>query len=150
MADNPLGLSVDFPQQYAPQVLVPIARQVNRAVLGMEDTALPFQGADIWNAYELSWLNSRGKPQVATGRFIFPCDSPNLVESKSLKLYLGSFNQEACANEQQLAETLCADLSRAAGAQVQVALHGVGESRQHLPEPPAGTCLDELEVDMSV
>ena len=79
------------PSEYSPQLLRAIPRAEARSRLGIAD-ALPFSGEDIWNAYELSWLDPNGKPVVATGEFRFPADSPNIVESKSLKLYLNSLN----------------------------------------------------------
>src|SRR5690606_33917604 len=89
--------------------------------LGLAGT-LPFFGMDIWNAYELSWLNMRGKPQVAIARFMVPADSPNIIESKSLKLYLNSFNQTRLGGTEALLELLRADLSNGFGAPVQIAL----------------------------
>ena len=87
--DAPLGKISQNPEQYSPQLLFPIARSTNRALLAYGQT-MPFMGVDIWNAYELSWLGQRGKPEVAIAQFEIPCDSPNLVESKSLKLYINS------------------------------------------------------------
>src|SRR5688500_11682725 len=92
MQDLPLGRHVDYPRHYDPTLLVPIARSLGRAHIGLEAAALPFTGVDRWHAYELSWLDARGKPCVATATLEVPADSPNLVESKSLKLYLNSFN----------------------------------------------------------
>src|SRR5690606_37966211 len=89
--DSPLGRKVEEPSRYDPSLLYPIARSETRS--GM-DLPAPGHGADIWNAYELSWLDAKGKPVVAMGRFVFPADSPNLIESKSLKLYLNSYNEE--------------------------------------------------------
>ena len=90
--DSPLGKSSDYVAQYDPSLLYPIARSESRKALGLND-ALPFFGEDIWTGYELSWLNTKGLPQVALIEFCLPCDSPNIVESKSIKLYLNSFNQ---------------------------------------------------------
>ena len=89
---SPLGKSSAYQTQYAPDLLFPIPRQQKRDELNLTGT-LPFFGVDIWNAYELSWLNTRGKPQVAIASITAPADSPNIVESKSFKLYLNSFNQ---------------------------------------------------------
>ena len=96
-----LGQSVAFPSSYDAGLLFPIPRTEARSTLGLDD-ALPFVGVDLWNAYELSWLDLRGKPQVALAEFRVPATSPNLVESKSFKLYLNSFAQERLANADAL------------------------------------------------
>ena len=88
----PLGRTVDYPRDYDAGLLFPIARSEGRGALGLGDGPLPFVGHDRWHAYELSWLDARGKPATATATLVVPADSPNLVESKSLKLYLNSFN----------------------------------------------------------
>jgi len=116
-----LGQSVAFPSSYDAGLLFPIPRTDARSKLGLDDS-LPFVGVDLWNAYELSWLDLRGKPQVALAEFRVPATSPNLVESKSFKLYLNSFAQERLANADALRATLIADLSAAAGAPVSVSL----------------------------
>lgn len=144
MATNPLGQQVDYPKVYDPGQLVPIPRAENRVPLGI-GTELPFVGADVWNAFELSWLDLRGMPQVARGRFIFPCTSPNLVESKSLKLYLNSLNQHRFADRDAAVATIQADLSAAAGAAVQVMVQPF-KGMQELLEAPDGTCLDTLDL----
>ena len=96
MSEILLGKDVDYDASYAPQLLCPIARAPGREVLGIA-AALPFRGVDIWNAYELSWLDASGKPRVAIGEFHIPADSPHIVESKSFKLYLNSLNQHRFA-----------------------------------------------------
>ena len=90
MYANPLGQTTDFPDEYAPDVLFAIPRSKGRSALGIE-SHLPFDGVDIWNAWELTWLDDSGKPVAGTVRMHVNADSPNIVESKSLKLYLGSF-----------------------------------------------------------
>ena len=98
VGQSPLGKSVSYCAEYAPHLLFPIPRADKRRELGLEEGALSFVGEDIWNAYEISWLNPRGKPVVALGEFRVPADSPYLVESKSLKPYLNSLNQtRSCA-----------------------------------------------------
>lgn len=116
-----LGKAVAYPTAYDPGLLFPIPRREARARLGLGET-LPFVGVDVWNAYELSWLDSRGKPQVALAELRVPAGSPQLIESKSLKLYLNAFAQERLANAEALRATLVADLSAAAGAPVSVSL----------------------------
>lgn len=90
--DLPLGRAVDYPRHYDPTLLFPIPRAQGRANLGLDQQALPFEGMDRWHAYELGWLDLRGKPLVATATITVPATSPQLVESKSLKLYLNSLN----------------------------------------------------------
>src|SRR5206468_12008000 len=118
---SPLGKTSAYQTEYAPELLFPIPRQQKRDELGLKGT-LPFFGVDIWNAYELSWLNMRGKPQVAIATITAPADSPNIIESKSFKLYLNSFNQTRLANEEALLALMREDLSAGFGAPVQVTL----------------------------
>ncbi|MGN6703496.1 MAG: NADPH-dependent 7-cyano-7-deazaguanine reductase QueF [Burkholderiaceae bacterium] len=120
-ADSPLGKPAAYAGSYDPSLLYPISRQPNRDALGIAGT-LPFFGIDIWNAYEVSWLNLRGKPQVAIATITVPSESPNIVESKSFKLYLNGFNQSRLAGPDALLSLLRADLSAAFGAAVQIAL----------------------------
>ena len=124
---SPLGKSSEYPTHYDPSLLFPIPRAPKRAELQISGT-LPFFGVDLWTAYEISWLNLRGKPQIAIATFMVPADSPNIIESKSFKLYLNSFNQERLESAEQLIDKMRTDLSAAAGATVQVTLEGEGES----------------------
>jgi 7-cyano-7-deazaguanine reductase len=119
-SDPPLGRQVDYPRHYDAGLLHPIARAAGRRELDIADAALPFTGHDRWHAYELSWLDPRGKPQVATATFTVPADSPRLVESKSLKLYLNSFNATMFDDGEAVRRRIAADLSTAAGAPVAV------------------------------
>jgi 7-cyano-7-deazaguanine reductase len=145
MAVLPLGKHLAYPEHYDPSLLAPIPRAENRLVLGIQMDALPFCGADIWNAFELSWLDLHGKPLVARGRFIFPCQSPCLVESKSLKLYLNSLNQHAFADINGARACIKQDLSVAAGAEVEVLLQDFS-GMQEMLDAPTGICLDQLDV----
>jgi 7-cyano-7-deazaguanine reductase len=136
----PLGRETDYPQIYAPEMLFPIAREESRASLGIGEP-LPFVGVDIWNAWELTWLGPGGMPRVATAEIRVPAESPNLVESKSLKLYLGSFAMSEFPGDAAVIEAISRDLSAAAGATVEVALNTdltIGAL--------AGNCIDALEV----
>lgn len=139
-ADLPLGRAIAYPRHYDPGLLYPIARSVGRSALAL-DGALPFTGLDRWHAYELSWLDARGKPVTATATFTVPADSPFLIESKSLKLYLNSFNAERCDSAEMVHARIAADLSAAAGAQVAVAF-GLPPVVEHTD----GVLLDALEV----
>lgn len=145
---SPLGQAVAYRATYAPELLFPIARQLKRDELGLSASALPFVGEDLWNAYELSWLDRRGKPVVALGRIRVPASSPFLIESKSFKLYLNSFNQQRCADVATVQATIEADLSAAAGAGVSVELMPLLERPQRSSQYPTGFCLDGLEIDL--
>jgi 7-cyano-7-deazaguanine reductase len=113
----PLGREVAYPRAYDATLLFPIARDAGREALGIAG-ALPFAGHDRWQAYELSWLDLRGKPAVATATFLVPATSPRLIESKSFKLYLNSFNATRFASADEVRARIVADLSTAAGAPV--------------------------------
>jgi len=120
--DLPLGRHVAYPSGYDASLLYPIARTLGRAALGIAaGDALPFIGTDRWHAYELSWLDPRGKPRAATATITVPADSPWLVESKSLKLYLNSFNATRFDTAAAVRARIADDLSRVAGGTVAVA-----------------------------
>lgn len=146
-SDSPLGKSSVYQTQYEPSLLFSIARQDKRDELAIS-APLPFFGMDIWNAYELSWLNLRGKPQVAVAKIMVPADSPNIIESKSLKLYLNSFNQTKLAGSDALLELLCADLSAGFGAPIQIVLTTPdGFSKLAMGELD-GMLLDRLDIEV--
>ena len=115
-----LGQAVAYRDTYAPELLFPIERQLKRDELGIAAGALPFVGEDLWNAYELSWLDARGKPVVALGEFRVPATSPRLIESKSLKLYLNAFNATRFDEAGDVRTRIARDLSQAAGGEVAV------------------------------
>ncbi|ARP94830.1 NADPH-dependent 7-cyano-7-deazaguanine reductase QueF [Bordetella genomosp. 13] len=149
LSDAPLGLSVPYPTEYDPGLLFPVSRALNRAALPLErGDRLPFHGADIWTAYEISWLNAKGKPRVAMATFTVPADSPNLIESKSFKLYLNSFNQTRLDNAQALRERLERDLSAAAGAPVELDFVLPQRFGQQQMAELDGIDLDKLDVEI--
>ena len=139
--DSSLGREVAYPSQYDPGLLFPIPRSNARAELGLSGN-LPFTGKDRWHAYELAWLDARGKPCVATATLWVPADSPNLIESKSLKLYLNSLNAARFADAGDVRACIAADLSACAGAEVMVefGLPPVAEAE--------GECIDALQLDI--
>jgi 7-cyano-7-deazaguanine reductase len=147
--DSPLGKSVSGSAHYDPALLFPIARSMGRESLAIDSAALPFHGVDIWNAYELSWLDARGKPQVAIGEFRVPASSPNLIESKSLKLYLNSFNQTRFETIEQVRRVLIDDLSSAAGSDVEVFLYGLADPSVSTIQALQGECIDNLDIEIS-
>lgn len=141
-----LGQATEYRFEYAPELLFPIARKAGRDLLGIGES-LPFQGVDRWTAYELSWLGPEGLPRVAIAEFDFSCDSANIIESKSLKLYLNSFNQTRFADMDAVRQALVADLSKASGAAAGVRLFPLGE---YVLTLTAGhECLDDLPVACS-
>lgn len=143
-----LGKPVQYGAEYDPTLLFPIPRAQARATLGLGED-LPFGGVDFWNAYELSWLDGRGKPRVALAELRVPAASPNLVESKSLKLYLGSYAMARFTDTDTLRAQLVADLSAAAGAPVSVVLTPAGSSNVALIENLEGDVIDDLPIEIS-
>ncbi|WP_404298114.1 NADPH-dependent 7-cyano-7-deazaguanine reductase QueF [Halomonas sp.] len=148
LTDAPLGRESAYPERYDASLLYSIPRAFNRAPLGIEEGALPFVGEDEWHAFEVSWLNARGKPMVAVARFRLPADSPSLIESKSWKLYLNGFNQTRFESREGVVDSLMTDLSRAAGAKVSVELFDVDDDAL-MPRRLPGACLDGLDIAVS-
>nr|WP_315594286.1 NADPH-dependent 7-cyano-7-deazaguanine reductase QueF [uncultured Cupriavidus sp.] len=148
---SPLGKPSAYKTEYDPTLLFPIPRQPKRTEIGLaEGKALPFFGVDIWNAYEVSWLNLKGKPQVALVTFIIPADTPNIVESKSFKLYLNSFNQSKIASAEAVQQLLHHDLSEATGGTVQVRIVTESDlSKQKMGELE-GLLLDRLDIETDI
>ncbi len=142
--DSSLGRDVSYPSRYDAGLLYPIPRAAGRASLGIAEAALPFIGHDRWHAYELGWLDLRGKPCVGTATLQVPCSSPNLIESKSLKLYLNSLNAERLEDAQALRQRIATDLSACAGARVEVTF-GLPPM---LPDDASVECIDALELDI--
>jgi 7-cyano-7-deazaguanine reductase len=142
---SPLGKKVSYVQHYSPELLFPITRQGKRDEIGI-GKALPFYGADIWNTYELSWLNKKGKPIVGLAQIVVPCESPNIIESKSLKLYFNSLNQTQFADTAQLAATLTKDLSSSAGKEVSVQIWEMEAFPDTTITKLKSTCLDCLDI----
>lgn len=149
MSDNPLGKQTEYPQQYAPEVLFAVPRADNRAQIGITGSELPFSGFDHWRAYELSWLSSSGKPVVAVADILVPCDSPNLIESKSMKLYFNSLNQKKFADMNAAATRIALDLGEVAGALVQVRLYPCDDALMHTADLSGGVLLDKLDVEVT-
>ncbi len=144
-SETPLGRKTDYPDRYSPELLHAIPRADSRAALGI-DAALPFSGVDIWNAWELTWLGPDGRPRVATAEVRVPADSDNIVESKSLKLYLNSFAMSRYDDAAAVADTIGRDLGRAVGAKVGLRLDE-GDPRQAFDiGRAAGACIDGLDV----
>ena len=143
---SPLGKSSDYVATYSPHLLFPIPRAPKWAELGLTAETLPYQGVDLWNCYELSWLLPSGKPVVAIGEFEIPADSPSIIESKSFKLYLNSLNQSVFESREALAEVMSSDLSAAAGKPVKVRLRTLDEVAAEGVATLPGRCVDALDV----
>lgn len=142
---SPLGKRTDYPERYDPALLFPIERSSSREALGLS-SALPFRGVDVWTAYELTWLDAGGKPEAAVASIHVPAASPRIVESKSLKLYLGSFAQESVARASELARRIESDLGRACGACVAATLTPVTRIGAPRLASLPGESLDELVI----
>lgn len=144
-AETPLGRATDYPERYSPGLLYAIARTDSRAALGL-GVDLPFQGTDLWNAWELTWLDGAGLPRVATAEIRVPAESPNMLESKSLKLYLGSFTMTAFESDEAVAAAIRKDLSDCADAAVDVEIRRPGPTDVTAAARLPGENLDALAV----
>ena len=139
----PLGLKTDYPHNYAPEALFAVPRRESREALGLDDD-LPFDGVDIWNAWELTWLGPGKRPAVATAEIRVPATTPNLVESKSLKLYLGSFAMTQFDGPYDVRDVIARDLSECAGGPV-----GLSMNTDATLETLEGRCIDSVVIECS-
>ena len=152
--DNPalaqltLGKSTAYVDQYDASLLQAVPRSMNREPLGLYPDNLPFHGADIWTLYELSWLNAKGLPQVAVGEISLNANSQNLIESKSFKLYLNSFNQTVFPDWQAVQETLTRDLSACAQGEATVTVSRLSEIEGSPVGHFDGVCIDEQDIEI--
>lgn len=145
MDKNPLGQTTEYPRHYDPELLYAIPRWASRSLLDI-DKKVELHGFDIWRAYEVSWLDRKGKPEVAMGEFYFDARSENLVESKSLKLYLNSLNNEVFGSSEAFAERVAADLQETTRSEVKVVVRQLGESPLSQIQIPPGKCIDSATV----
>ena len=143
-----LGKQVDYEFEYNPGLLQGVPRSLSRDTLDLANSSLPFDGIDTWTGYELSWLNSKGKPNVAILECHVPITSENLIESKSFKLYLNSFNQTKFASAEDVRQVLQADLSACAGEPVEVKLILPEQFTSLQFKEFEGTLLDNLDVEI--
>lgn len=146
--ENPLGKDVDFPQKYSPDVLCSVLRSDARESLDL-GSRLPFHGEDLWNAWELTWLDGSGRPVVATAALSIPADSEKMVESKSLKLYLNSFAMTGFATARELQGTISVDLSRLTNCAVAVTIITAANSEAYRIDKLPGTCIDAAQGQFS-
>lgn len=148
LKDAPLGKQSSYSLNYDPSLLFTIPRQNKREDIQVKDP-LPFDGIDIWNAYELSWLNEKGKPQIALAEIFVPCRSPRIFESKSFKLYLNSFNQSAFSSAEKVKKIIEGDLTKAAGANVEVNLFLPNQFNQIKIGEFDGISIDDIDLEIS-
>ncbi len=145
-AESPLGRPTTQPQQYSPESLCPISRAESRSMLGLAKP-MPFHGTDLWNAWELTWLSPSGLPRVATAEIRVPADSPNIIESKSMKLYLASFTMTHQESVDDLNAVIARDLGECAGSAVDVRLTSAVDDDPRHTEPLPGDSLDDNDVE---
>ncbi|MCG8670748.1 MAG: NADPH-dependent 7-cyano-7-deazaguanine reductase QueF [Pseudomonadales bacterium] len=148
--DSPLGKETPYPESYDAALLCPIERAQGRKAVGIKvGDDLPFKGVDYWNAYEISWLNSKGKPCVGVLELVVPCDSDCIVESKSLKLYFNSLNQNRFESVAQLVSTIESDLEKVISKPVEVRLHSdVDNETSFAVSTLKGECVDHLDISV--
>ena len=145
MQEIPLGKPTDYSDDYAPELLFAVARSEARDAAGIGPD-LPFSGSDIWNAWELTWLDETGKPVVATGTITVDAASPNIIESKSLKLYLNSFAMTRYPSAGEVSALIAKDLSQVAGSEVLATIKTATISTSDTMVEFPGTCIDNLEM----
>ena len=109
---SPLGKASAYADEYDASLLFPLPREPKRTEIGIKGS-LPFLGADLWTVFELSWLNLRGKPMVALAHITIPCESTHIVESKSFKLYLNSFNNTRFESADAVRDRIRSDVGAA-------------------------------------
>ncbi|MEI7366127.1 NADPH-dependent 7-cyano-7-deazaguanine reductase QueF [Pectobacterium colocasium] len=143
-----LGKPTPYHDRYDAALLQPVPRSLNRDPLGIYPDSLPFHGADIWTLYELSWLNNRGVPQVAVGEMHLNAESLNLIESKSFKLYLNSFNQTTFDSWESVRATLAKDLAHCAQGDVSITLFKLSELEGQPIAGFTGECIDDQDIQI--
>lgn len=145
-----LGETTSYSKTYDPTILFPIARQIGRDEI-IKDTGFIFdeantKGVDVWQAFELSWLNPLGVSQVAMARFYIPATSPYIVESKSLKLYLNSLNFHEFCHSDEVKCTISQDLSSCVDSDVAVEIISLSSDELNIVQP-VGICIDDVLTD---
>lgn len=140
-----LGKDTHYDLAYSADHLFPIERRLQREIVQIA-SPLPFYGFDIWNAYEVSWLNPLGKPMVAIATIAIPADSEYLIESKSFKLYFNGFNQTSFENTGQVEAIIATDLSKAVGKPVTVQLQSLDVYKTLMLTSLPGKSIDHHEV----
>lgn len=146
-----LGTKSEYQSLYNPEKIFPISRAHKRMEIGVDPENIPFNGFDLWNHYEVSWLNEKGKPMVATAEIIYDCHSPNIVESKSLKLYFNTLNNTQFKSLAEVEETVTKDLAASLQSAVAVKIRLLGEYPHMLVQDSfVGECIDGLDISCSI
>ena len=146
-----LGEKSEYQSQYNPEKLFPIPRTRKRMEIGIDPNNPPFNGFDLWNHYEISWLNEKGKPIVATAEIIYDCNSSNIIESKSLKLYFNSLNNTQFKSISEVKKIVAKDLSASVQSEVSVKFRALGESSPvPVQDSFIGESIDELDISCSI
>ncbi len=150
LTDLPLGRPVSAGSTYDPDQLRPIPRKFGRTTIGIiNGRPLPFLGEDIWNCWELSWLDSNGKPAIAVAEIRIPATTPNMVESKSMKLYINSFSMTRLESPKMVRQILARDISRITEGPVFVRLI-LPEDFGKIPiNEPQGICIDQQNINIT-
>lgn len=143
-----LGKETQYHDQYDAGLLQGVPRSLNRDSLSLTAENLPFHGGDIWTMYELSWLNSKGLPQVAIGHVELDATTENLIESKSFKLYLNSFNQTRFESWNIVEKTLLKDLTTCAKGKVNLTIYPLSHFTSQPIVDFAGECIDEQDIEI--
>lgn len=150
--NSELGKKSEYDPIYNPNKLFEIPRKAKRDEINIDsNVALPFFGYDRWNHYEVSWLNSKGKPVVAMAKITYPCTSPNIIESKSMKLYFNSFNNTKFDSVNTVQETIKNDLEKKVGSTVNVSITLLKDLKdENIHRGFKGKCIDELDVECCI
>lgn len=147
LSNSILGKKTSYVDNYDPTLLFRIPRIDNRKILGLDVVNKPFYGADIWNAYEISWLNEKGKPCAAIATFWVDDKSTYIIESKSFKLYLNSFNNSVISSMEKLEEIILQDLRNATNGDVTGKIFFLNQSLKI--NEAEGTNIDHLDIECS-
>ena len=149
--NSELGKKSEYDSIYSPEKLFPIPRKGKREEIGVDPNQLPFFGFDCWNHYEVSWLNNEGKPIVAVAEIVYGCDSLNIIESKSMKLYFNSFNNTKFKDAASVEATIKKDLEKNVGSAVSIKVTPLSEVKAEKIAPKlAGESIDGLEVSCDI
>lgn len=151
LKESHLGKTISYDPNYNPDRVFPVERALNRKELGLSDNNIPFYGFDEWNHYELSWLNEKGKPVVALAQIIYSCATPNIIESKSMKLYFHSYNNTKFKNLEDVKNTAQKDIQKCVNGDVIVNIIPIKKANeQTIIRGFNGICLDDLDIECSV
>jgi 7-cyano-7-deazaguanine reductase len=145
--ESNLGKKTEYDTHYNPDKLFPISRKINRNQMLIPEV-LPFFGYDLWNHYEVSWLNQKGKPIAGIAQILYACDSPNIIESKSMKLYFNSFNNTRMENIEMLQSVIKSDLESRIESPVSIKVSALNQVNNALYyRGMHGKCIDDIDIE---